>query len=83
MLHCDLVIAIPSCAVHPNHHPAERRMHPILNLDPAIEPAGAIEAVAMFRDQTLQAHQASVPEQVRADLALLEVGEVDAVHAPR
>ena len=28
----------------------------------------------MLRDQPLQPHQAGMPEQVRADLALLEVG---------
>ena len=35
----------------------------------------------MLRDQPFETYQAGVPEQVRADLALLEVGEVDAVDA--
>ena len=37
----------------------------------------------MLGDQALQPHQAGVAEQVRADLALLEVGQKDAVDAPR
>jgi hypothetical protein len=36
------------------HHPAERRMLPVLDFDPAIKPAGAIGAIAVLRDQTLQ-----------------------------
>ena len=47
-------------------------MPPVLDLDPVPEPAGAIEAVAMLRDQPFETHQAGVAEQVRADLALLE-----------
>jgi len=47
-------------------------MLPVHDLDPAIGPATAIEAVAVFRDQALQPHQAGVPEQVRANLALLK-----------
>ena len=31
------------------HHPAERRMLPVLDLDPAIRAAGAVHALAMFR----------------------------------
>src|SRR5258708_39348547 len=50
-------------------------MLPVLDLDPAPEPAGAIEAVAMLRDQPFETHQAGVAEQGRANLALLEVGE--------
>ena len=34
----------------------------------------------MLRDQP---HQAGVAEQVTADLALLEVAQEDAIHAPR
>jgi hypothetical protein len=44
-------------------------MLPVVDLDPVPEPAGA-----MLGDHALQAHQAGVAEQVRADLALLEVG---------
>ena len=58
-------------------------MAPVLDLDPAVEPAGAIEAIAVLGDQTFQPHQADVAEQIRTDLALLEWCEVNAVHAPR
>ena len=58
-------------------HAGERRMLPVLDLDPVPEPAGAIEAVAMLRDQPFETHQAGLAEQVRSDLALLEVGEVE------
>jgi len=33
----------------------------------------------MFRHQTLQPHQAGVPESIRPDLALLEWHRMDAV----
>ena len=58
-------------------------MLPVLDLDPTIGPAAAIAALAMLGDHTLQPHQAGVPEQVRADLALLEVGQEYAVDAAR
>ena len=48
-------------------HTGERWMRPMFDLDPAIEPAGAIGALAVFRDQTFEPHQAGVAEQVRAD----------------
>ena len=64
-------------------HTGERWMRPMFDLDPAIEPAGAIGALAVFRDQTFEPHQAGVAEQVRADLALLEIAQEDAVDAPR
>ena len=54
-------------------------MLPVLDLDPVPEPAGAIAAFAVFRDQALQPHQAGMSEQVRADLALVEVGQEDAI----
>ena len=37
----------------------------------------------MLRDQPFQPHQAGVAEQVRADLALLEVAQEDPVDAAR
>jgi len=42
------------------HHPAKRRMLPVLDLDPAIKPAAAIGAVPMRgkEDQTLSLAQA-------------------------
>src|SRR4029077_19993409 len=43
-------------------HAAERRMLAVLDLDPAIEPAGAIAALAVFRNQAFEPHQAGVPE---------------------
>ena len=36
------------------HHPAERRMLPVLVLDPAIEPAAAVYALAVLRDQAIE-----------------------------
>ena len=43
--------------------------------------AGAVNDVPM--SATLQPHQISVAEQVRANLALLEVAQKDTVHTPR
>ena len=63
------------------HHPAKGGMLPVLDLDPAITPAAAVGALAVLGDHALQAQEAGMPERVRADLALLEVGEVDAVDA--
>ena len=40
------------------HHPAKGRMLPVLHLDPAIEPAIAVRALAVLRHQSLQPHQA-------------------------
>ena len=65
------------------HHPAERRMAPVLHFDPAVEPAATVRALAVLGDQPLQPHQAGVAKQVRADLALLEWRKVDAVDPPR
>jgi hypothetical protein len=36
------------------HHPAKRWMLPVLHLDPAIKPAAAVRAIAVFRNQALQ-----------------------------
>jgi hypothetical protein len=58
-------------------------MRPILDLDPAIEPATAVDALAVFRDQAFEAHQAGVPEQVRTDPALLERRDKDALGPTR
>ena len=46
-------------------------MLPVLHLDPAIEPAGTVDAITVLRDQPLQANQTGMAEQVRPDLALL------------
>ena len=43
-------------------NPAEGWMRPVLDLDPAIAPASPITALAMFRDQALQPHQAGMAE---------------------
>jgi hypothetical protein len=59
-------------------HAAERRMLAVLDLDPVRRPARAIRPVLELRHQSLQPHHASMPEQVRADLALFEVGQEDA-----
>ena len=37
----------------------------------------------MFRDEALQAHQAGMPKQVRAYLALLKITQEDAIDAAR
>ena len=58
-------------------------MAPVLDFDPAVRPASAIDAFPVFRHQPLQPHQASVAEQVRSDLALFERRNVDAVNPPR
>ena len=41
-------------------------MLPVLDLDPAIGAAAAIDALAMLRDHAFQSHQAGMPEQIRA-----------------
>jgi len=56
-------------------------MLPVLHFDPTVETTGTIGAVTVFRNQSLQLHQAGMPEQVRTDLALLERGKVDAIDA--
>src|SRR5436190_23227725 len=61
------------------HHPCERRMLPVLDLDPMRRPAGTIRPVFQLRHQTLQPHQAGVAEQLRTDLALFERRQMDAV----
>jgi hypothetical protein len=48
------------------HHPAKRRMLPVLDLDPAITPAAAIRRIDPLRHNTLQPHAADVLEHVRA-----------------
>ncbi len=54
-----------------------------LTLTQCGDAAGAIGAVAVLRDQAFKAHQAGMAEQVRADLALLEIGQEDSVDAAR
>jgi hypothetical protein len=54
-------------------------MLPVLHLDPAVKAASTIAAVAMFRHQPLQPHQAGMPKQIRPDLALFERCKVDAI----
>jgi hypothetical protein len=61
------------------HYPAERRMAPVLDLDPTIEPAAAVGAVTVLTDQPFEAELAGMTEQIRPDLALLERRDVDAV----
>ena len=58
-------------------------MAPVLDLDPAVEAAGAIGQMAVLGDQILQPHPAHGRKQVRTDLALLERRHVDAVDPPR
>ena len=47
-------------------------MLPVLDLDPVPEPAAAIAAFAVLGTHALQAHQADVPERVRANLTRFE-----------
>ena len=54
------------------HHPPERRMLPVLDLDPSIETTAAVGAVTVLRDEPFEAHQAGMAKQVRPDLALFE-----------
>ena len=58
-------------------------MLPVLDLDPVRRPASRDKDSRGVSRPTFQAHQAGMPEQVRADLALLEVAQEDPVHAPR
>jgi hypothetical protein len=58
-------------------------MTPVFNLDPVRRSAGAVWPVLMFRYQPLQAELAGLPEQVRADLALLILADENAVRPPR
>jgi hypothetical protein len=69
--------------LEPIPHPAERRMRLVLDLDPAVEAAAAVQAVAMFADQPFQAHETRMAKQLRADVALLEWRQMDAVDATR
>ena len=64
-------------------HAAKRRMSPVLDLDPAIRAPAAISALAMLRDQAFQAEETCVPEQIRADLALFEIAQKDAIDTAR
>jgi hypothetical protein len=55
----------------------------ILDLDPMPRRAGPVRTLSMLRNQALKPHQAGVPVQVRAYLALLKVAQEDAVHSAR
>ena len=60
-------------------HAGERRMLPVLDLEPVPEPAGAVQLSRCFETMPSSPHQAGVAEQVRADLALFKRREVNAV----
>jgi hypothetical protein len=62
-------------------HSAHRRVLAVLDFDPVFRPSGAIAAVRTLRHQTLKSHVARRPEQVGADLTLLEGCREDAVGA--
>jgi hypothetical protein len=51
----------------------------VLDLDPVRRPPRTIRPIPELRHQPLQPHQTGMPEQVRADLALLEFGHEYAV----
>jgi hypothetical protein len=54
-------------------------MLPVLVLDPVPAPTSAIGAVSTFRYHTFQPHVTRGPEQLGADLALLEWRHEDAL----
>jgi hypothetical protein len=56
-------------------HPLHRRMLSVLHLDPVRRSAAAVRPVLVLRYQPLQAELAGLPEQVRADLALLVLAD--------
>jgi hypothetical protein len=64
---------------HATKLPRHRRMRPVLQLNPASRPAGAMASVASFRDQALEAHVAG--RAVWPDPAGLEWRDEDAVGA--
>ncbi len=63
-------------------HPFDRRMTSVLHLDPVWRPSAAVRPILVLRDQALEPELAGLPEQVGADLALLEVGNKDALWPP-
>ena len=63
---------VPGASTELIPHAGKRWMGPVLDLNPAIGPAAAVDAFAALGDHALRPHQAGVAEQVRAVLALLE-----------
>ena len=55
----------------------------VLDFNPVFRPAAAIGSIGALGDQTLEAELAGLAEQVRANLALLEVADEDAVRPAR
>jgi hypothetical protein len=55
----------------------------IFDLKPVGRASSTIGALAMFRNQALTPKKAGVAKQVRADLALFEWLQMDAVDTPR
>ena len=53
-------------------------MLPVLHLDPVRRTAATVAALSALADNPLQAELAGLPEQVRADLALLVIADEDA-----
>lgn len=58
----------------------ERRMLPVLDLDPVVASAEPVRSPAVLRHQAFQPHAAGRTEQLRTDLALLERRHEDALH---
>ena len=54
----------------------------ILDLDPVRRAAATVGSVAVLRNRALKSHQAGVPQQIRPDRSLLEVGKENAIDAP-
>jgi hypothetical protein len=54
-------------------------MLPVLDLQPVIAPAGAVGALAVLGDDTLETHAAGGVEKVWPDLSLFEASDEDAI----
>src|SRR5690349_13929594 len=64
-------------------HALERVVLPILDFDPVLRPSATVRPVGAFRDQALKTELANLAEQVRADLALFEVADENAIGPAR
>ena len=62
--------------------PRHGRMFWIFHFYPMRGAPSAVRPILVLGDQSFQAHQAGVSEEIRTDLALLEVRQEDAIDAP-
>jgi hypothetical protein len=63
--------------------PCHGRVFRVLHLHPMRRVAGAVRPILGLETNPSNPKQAGVPEEVGTDLALLEVGQEDAIDAPR